>query len=71
MVYLRSMAVFWKTQIMDLKALTLAGPTVTRPVPDPLAVLSLHNQLYMYCLYKIVFATKNVLSQAHMQTRGD
>ena len=54
-----------------LQALTLAGPTVTRPVPDPLAVLSLHNQLYMYCLYKMVFATKNFLSQAHMQTRGD
>ena len=27
----------------DLQALTLAGPTVTRPVPDPLAVLSLEN----------------------------
>ena len=26
-----------------LYALTLAGPTVTRPVPDPLAVLSLDN----------------------------
>ena len=27
----------------DLQALTLAGPSVTRPVPDPLAVLSVDN----------------------------
>ena len=27
----------------DLQALTLAGPTVIRPVQDPLAVLSLDN----------------------------
>ena len=31
----------------DLQTLTLAGPTVTRPVPDPLAVLSLDNRLYI------------------------
>ena len=30
---------------IDLQALTLAGPNVTRPVPDPLAVLSLDNRL--------------------------
>ena len=32
----------------DLQALTLVGPTVTRPVQDPLAVLSLDNQLNIY-----------------------
>ena len=31
----------------DLQALTLAGPTVTRPVQDPLAVLSLDKQLFI------------------------
>ena len=31
----------------DLKALILAGPTVTRLVPDPLTELSLDNQLYL------------------------
>ena len=33
----------WATSVnkTDLQALTLAGPTVTRPVPDPLAELSL------------------------------
>ena len=30
---------------IDLQALTSLGPTVTRPVLDPLAVLSLDNQL--------------------------
>ena len=29
---------------IDLQALTLAGPTVTRPVSDPLAVLSRQQQ---------------------------
>ena len=29
-----------------LQALTLAGPTVTRLVPDPLAVLSLNNRKF-------------------------
>ena len=29
------------------KPYTLVGPTVTRPVPDPLAVLPLKNRLYM------------------------
>ena len=33
----------------DLQALTIAGPTVTRPVPDLLAVLSLNNRL---CIMK-------------------
>ena len=28
---------------IDLQALTLSGPTVTRQVPDPLGVLSLNN----------------------------
>ena len=28
---------------IDLQALTLAGPTVTRPVLDPQAILSLNN----------------------------
>ena len=31
-----------------LQALTLAGLTVTRPVHDPLAVLSLDNGLYIW-----------------------
>ena len=35
------------TNIIDLQALTLAGFTVTRLVPDPLAVLSLDNRLLM------------------------
>ena len=30
----------------DLQALLLAGPTVTRLVPDPLTELSLENHLY-------------------------
>ena len=30
---------------IDLKALTLVGPTITRPVLDPLAVLRLDNRL--------------------------
>ena len=40
---------------------TLVGPTVTRPVPDPLAVLCLENRLFMnvpehqrFCFYTIV-----------------
>ena len=32
---------------IDLQAINLAGPTVTRSVPDPLAVLSLNNRLWM------------------------
>ena len=32
---------------IDLLALTLVGPAETSPVPDPLAVLHLDNQLYM------------------------
>ena len=32
---------------IDLQALTLVGPTVTRPVLDPLAVMHLNNQLFM------------------------
>ena len=32
---------------IDLQALTLAGPTVTRTVPDTLAVLSLNNRVYI------------------------
>ena len=32
---------------IDLQALNLAGPTATRLVPDPLAVLGLENQLYI------------------------
>ena len=43
----------------DLQALTLAGPTVTRPLPDPLAELSLNNWLYIfismfYCGFSIL-----------------
>ena len=34
--------------ITDLQALTLGGLTVTRPVPDPLAVLSLDNQINIF-----------------------
>ena len=34
--------------ITDLQALTLEGLTVTRQVPDPLAVLSLDNQLNIF-----------------------
>ena len=32
---------------IDLQALSLVGPTVTRPVLDPLAVMHLNNQLFM------------------------
>ena len=32
---------------IDLQALTLVGPTVTRPVQDPLAVKLLDNRLEM------------------------
>ena len=31
-----------------LQALTLVGPTRENPVPDPLAVLHLDNQLYIF-----------------------
>ena len=33
---------------LDLQALTLVGPTVTRPVLDPLVELSHANRLYIY-----------------------
>ena len=36
------------------KPYTLVGPTVTRPLLDPLAVLLLHNQLYMSVCHKNV-----------------
>ena len=32
---------------IDLLALTLAGPTNLKPVPDPLAVRHLENRLYI------------------------
>ena len=32
---------------IDLQALTFVGPTITRPVLDPLAVLRLDNRLYV------------------------
>ena len=32
---------------IGLQALILVGPTVTRPVLDPLAVLNLNNRLYV------------------------
>ena len=32
----------------DLRVLTFAGPTRDNPVPDPLAVLHLDNQQFMY-----------------------
>ena len=32
----------------DLQALTLVGPTVTRPAQDPLAVLCIDNRLFMW-----------------------
>ena len=32
----------------DLQALTLAGPTVTKPVKDTLTALSLDHRLYKY-----------------------
>ena len=32
----------------DLRTLTLVGPTRDNPVLDPLAVLHLDNQLYMF-----------------------
>ena len=32
---------------IDLQAYTLVGPTVTRPVQDPIAVVLLENQLYI------------------------
>ena len=38
--YKSSNRLFKKT---DLQALTLVGPTRENPVPDPLAVLHLHN----------------------------
>ena len=34
-------------RIIDLQALNLAGPTVTRMVSDPQAVLSLYNRLFI------------------------
>ena len=36
---------------IDLQALTLAGPTGAILVLDPLAVLRLDNQLYIYFLF--------------------
>ena len=33
---------------LTLTSMTVAGPTVKRPVPDPLAVLSLDNRLFMW-----------------------
>ena len=35
---------------IDLRALTLVGPTVTRLVLDPLAVISLDNRLCIYII---------------------
>ena len=35
----------------DLQALSLGGLTVTRPVQDPLALLSLDNQLFCIFLF--------------------
>ena len=40
----------------DLQALTLVGPTVKRPVPDPLAVLSINNQLCMLEVWLNLFS---------------
>ena len=47
---------------MDLQGLTLVGPTATRPVPDPLAVLSLNNRLYILELmeYEILVTIETV-----------
>ena len=36
---------------INLQALTSAGPTGTNPVLEPLAVLHLDNQLYLYVLH--------------------
>ena len=48
----------------DLQALTLVGPTVTRPVQDPLAVLILDYWLYILL--------EKVLRLAHPElTLGD
>ena len=45
---------------IDLRALTLVGPTVTRPVQDPLAILSLDNRLYINVEIKDVMKPKQL-----------
>ena len=42
---------FCKQIKQTYKPYTLMGPTVTRPVQDPLAVLRLENLLYMYITF--------------------
>ena len=37
-----------ETPLVNIRDFTLAGPTVTRLEPDPLAVLSLNNQLFIW-----------------------
>ena len=39
--------IFSRLRQIYLQALTLVGPTVTRPVLDPLAVINIDNQLYI------------------------
>ena len=45
--------------------LTLVGPTVTRPVQDPLDVLLLDNQLYMLSMSKNIDKTSQSLLSGH------
>ena len=41
----------------DLLALNLVGPTVTRPVVDPLDVLRLYNRLYSFANFSLDLLT--------------
>ena len=45
---------------VDLQALTFVGPIVTRPVQDPLAILSLDNWLYINVQIKDVMKPKQL-----------
>ena len=49
---------------IDLQALTLAGPTVTRTVPDTLAVLSLNNRVYIYDISTYPFVSSPTVVQS-------
>ena len=51
----------------DLQALTLVRPTGTSPVLDPLAVLCLSNQLFVYFKMEYFKVKLNFIKKYHYQ----